>query len=255
MTDPLDSARSCIQHAQKRIHELAADIHAYEASKPYEEVWETDKASGDRLHKVVVRQLPPRALGHIAFDAMNNLRAALDQAGYAVAYVANPGASRKYGNFPFGENLSEVQSRFTSNNGNSRDIPGPIFDVIVGYRPFKAGNYELWALNKLCNSNKHQTMVFPFIKPMSATILRGVISGATFGLANGANPYEYILQRVRPEGYSTVEIKFDFQIKLGNEQSFPQLPPALEYLNNQAIQVQTILDAIEAKAKSEKIFI
>lgn len=253
MTDPLDSARSCIEHAQKRINELAADIHAYESSKPYEEVWEIDEASGDRLHKVVVRKLPPRALGHIAFDAMSNLRAALDQAGYAVAYAANPGPSRKYGNFPFGDSQSEVQSRRMS--GNSRDIPEQIFDVIVGYQPFKDGNYELWALNKLCNSNKHQTMVFPFIKPMSATILRGVISGATFGITKGANPYEFILQRVKPGGYSTAEIKFDFQIKLGDEQSFPHLPSALKYLNNQTSQVQTILGAIEVKAKSERIFI
>jgi hypothetical protein len=254
MTDPLDSARSCIQHAQRRIRELAADIQAYEASMPYEEFWETDPVSGDRIHKVSVRKLPSRELGHIAFDAMSNLRAALDQAGYAAAYFANPGSPRKNGNFPFGDSLSDVQSRRTSGNRKSRDIPDSIFEVMVDYKPYKAGNYQLWALNKLCNSNKHQTMVFPFIKPMSVTIFSGVINGTTFGLMKGANPYEFILQRIRPGGYSTAEIKFDFQIKLGNDQTFPQLPPALEYLNNQTIQVCSILDAIEVKAKMEKIF-
>ena len=82
-----------------------------------------------------------------------------------------------------------------------------------------------------------------------------LINVTTCGLMKGANPYEFILQRIRPGGYSTAEIKFDFQIKLGNDQTFSQLPPALEYLNNQTIQVCSILDAIEVKAKMEKIFI
>src|SRR2546428_10680207 len=96
---------------------------------------------GGRITVTVQRLLgqPPKplpiALAGIAADAIYNLRAALDQAGYAVAVAAK--TSGKNAHFPFGDTLEEVKSR---EQGGSKEIPKSIFDAMVALRPFETGN-------------------------------------------------------------------------------------------------------------------
>ena len=105
-------------------------------------------------HKVKLVKPMPAALPGIVFDALNSLRAALDQAGYDVAVAA--GTTGHNAHFPFRRNLSDVQYR---KKARSKDFPEEIFDLMLTFQPYKGGNDLLWALNKLCNSYKHELIL------------------------------------------------------------------------------------------------
>ena len=34
---------------------------------------------------------------------------------------------------------------------------------MAAFKPYKGGNVPLWALNKLCNTSKHETLLIPFL--------------------------------------------------------------------------------------------
>lgn len=154
MSDPLHNSRYSIDHAKRRINELEVEIATFYRSNPYSTVVEQDPDGRYDIYKARLTKNLPVGIPGTAFDALTNLRSALDQAGYAVARAAN--TKGRDAKFPFGDNETEVRSR---KRGQSKDIPEGIFDVMVGLQPYKGGNDLLWALNKACNSNKHEIVI------------------------------------------------------------------------------------------------
>jgi hypothetical protein len=154
MADPFRSSRYSLDRAKGHIQHLKTERDAWFRSNPYAKIIEPNAEGTEDIHKVRLTQPMPVAIPGIAVDALNNLRSALDQAGYAVAIAAS--TTGKKAHFPFGKTLTEVQSRIT---GTSKHIPKEIFDVMVAFQPYEGGNAPLWAVNELCNTNKHEDVV------------------------------------------------------------------------------------------------
>lgn len=241
MTLDLHNSRSCLKHARRRIVELEADIKEYYSTAPYTETNDIDPTTGDRVRKVQVTKQPGRELGHVAFDAISHMRAALDQAAHAVAVAS--GSKEKSAYFPFGSTEEEIREKRC---GGSKAFPKKLFDLMISFQPYKTGDFNLWALNKLCNTMKHAVMVYPALRPSAVTIHSGAISGGTVGHKWSSEISELELERIRPDGSSSLVITYKFQIQLGDESRVAGLPPAVEYLNYVANLIENILIAIEA---------
>jgi hypothetical protein len=154
MSNPLQNSKYSVSNSRRHIRGLEAEIVAFFKSDPYARVVDFDPNGHDDIHKLKLVKPMPELLSGLAFDAVSNLRAALDQAGHTIGVAA--GASGKNSAFPFGDTLAEVKSRA---GAGSRDIPKPLFDLMVASGPYKGGNDLLWALNKLCNLHKHEIII------------------------------------------------------------------------------------------------
>jgi hypothetical protein len=157
MREPFHSSKYSIAHAKRRIRELEADIELFIKSDPYTRSVEPDTKRGKDIHKIKLIKPMPAPIPGTAFDALNNLRSALDQAGYVTASAR--GKAGDHAHFPFGDTLQEAE-RGHKDKGRSREIPWQIFNHMLSYKPYLRpdGNVLLWALNKLCNSNKHEVI-------------------------------------------------------------------------------------------------
>lgn len=171
MSDPFHSSRYCIDHADRRILELIRTSNAFIQTHPCKANVETDHKTSEQVLKIKLIKLMPIEIPGIVFDVLNNLRSALDHAGLATA-KAN-GTKGRNAHFPFGKTRSEVLGRIKG-NGRSRDIPADIFAIMVKAKPYRRGNRYLWALNDMCNANKHE-LIIPFAmgSPMVAFSFKG----------------------------------------------------------------------------------
>ncbi len=154
--DPLHSSKYCLSHAKHRINELIGVINSFAETNPCKSFIEIDANTGESVLKVKLTKPMPVDVPGIVFDALNCLRSALDHAGYAVCIAARINGQNAH--FPFGDTVGEVIGR-AKGNGRSRDIPQEIFNAMVDCKPYLCGNNTLWALNRLCNRNKHDFII------------------------------------------------------------------------------------------------
>jgi hypothetical protein len=192
-----------------------------------------------------------RPCSGIVFDAVTNLRSALDQAGFAVAVAA--GKKGKDAHFPFGDTLAEVQSRA---GGPSKDIPKEIFDVMVSAKPYKGGNDLLWALNKLCNTNKHE-MIIPMgmavggVVMASGPSMKGLLSIGGHRWDSAKNEMEFL--RTGTTTIADINGQFTISVAIGKIE-IVEGQPALKIFNATAGEVERVLMAIEAEARRIGLF-
>jgi hypothetical protein len=149
---------------------------AYFVTNPGEDFIDIDEAAGLRLYKFRYKSPAPKILSQIAVDVVSNLRAALDQAAYVCAVESGKAAPRMT-HFPFGETKQEVAA--LRGRRGSADLPLEIFDVMAGFRPWRDGNFNLWAMNRLTNAHKHRLTVAGAASAMHAmelALLRSPLS-------------------------------------------------------------------------------
>jgi|SRR5579862_172716 len=154
------SPRLTTLRAEHHINDLNARINEFVSNKPWSDRIESDPNNpGHQVHKIAFARRLPSDLSCIVFDAASNLRAVLDQVGYASA-VASGRENPKRTNFPFADDLAGL-----NNNIDGRKVcdhlPSEITALFRSFKPYKGGNNILWALNRLCNTNKHATLA-PF---------------------------------------------------------------------------------------------
>lgn len=249
MNDALESARYCLAHAARRIRELESEVAAFGALNPFLEFWQKDPKSGEQVLKVKLTRSMPQSLSGIAVDAVGQLRATLDQAGYAVAVAA--GSKGKMGQFPFGGTLADAQLR---KKGRSKDIPQEIFDLMIGFRPYRGGNDRLWGLNRLCNTNKHEVIV-PLVTASNGFAIRdGVINGPVSVTAkwDGVKG-ELEVARIGAGGSIKGNFQYSFFVAVGPVEAVGG-QPAIELLDALAEEIGRILNAIEAEALRLGVF-
>jgi hypothetical protein len=148
-----ESPRLTILRAQYHIDDLNAKIVEFVSNQPWSYRIDQDVPARQDLHKIKFERRLPSQLPCIVFDAVNNMRAVLDQAGYASS-VASGRQTPKRTNFPFADDLTGL-----NNNIDGRKVcdhlPAEIVTLFRGFNPYQGGNDTLWAMNKLCNSKKH----------------------------------------------------------------------------------------------------
>jgi len=158
MADVLYSPWLTLVRAQYHIQNFKALVHAFANRKPWTYIVDRQSKPGKIIHKIKFTQQLSEMLPCILFDAVNNLRAVLDQSGYAASIAAGK-INPKKTNFPFGDNLSQLENNITG-RGVCEHIPSEIITLFRGFEPYEGGNGNaLWLLNKLCNSKKHCSII------------------------------------------------------------------------------------------------
>lgn len=257
MSGNLDSARSMLARAQMHIGAFREAVMAFLDSEPFLQVAELDTASNERVTKLKLVKAAPLELNHIAADALVNLRSALDQAGYAVATAAGGKGRDTY--FPFGDNEAEVRSRDRS---GSKEIPKEIFDVMVSFKPYQGGDDFLWAMNKLCNANKHRLLNEMASRTDNATKFSLVLrKGAPDGKLQVRMPqWNHVakeLELFRCDANNNDDYHYDIQLRVFV--SFGGIGvldghPAEGVLDLLAKKVETIISALDAEATRIRLF-
>src|SRR5262245_30553102 len=107
MHEPFITAKMLIGRARNQIADLRERINAFSGSEAWAHIVEKDVDGTTDIHKI---RMPPNPSGEwtlILFEATNNLRSALDQIAYNVAFlIGKPKA--KAAKFPFGLTESDM---------------------------------------------------------------------------------------------------------------------------------------------------
>ncbi len=150
MADEFLSPRRCVERAKKHIAELDGQVNAW--LKTVSDKIAAESEPQGREHPVDRKSLYP--LEEVAFDTINGLRTALDQACFAAA-VAGGNPDPKKAQFPFGDDAAGLENVI---NRGCKHIPPDIVALLRAFKPYPGGNIILWALNKLANTNKHRLL-------------------------------------------------------------------------------------------------
>jgi hypothetical protein len=154
MSDPFRSARSVLRRASHHIANLKQEIEVFTDTKPYTYRCE-DNGNGFETHLYIFSPDFSDDISCIMFDAVNNLRAALDQMAYAIAFKYR-GPSKNYAYFPFTKDFAFWDDRI---NGAKNDFPPEIIAFFERCQPYKGGNNTLWAVDYIANVKKHALLI------------------------------------------------------------------------------------------------
>lgn len=252
MSDPFNSARSKLTWAKENLFpDLYQRIVGFDNLQPYAKVVEPDpQQPGWEIHKIKLVKPFPESFGNLASDIVVNLRSALDNAGYAVAVATGKPDARNCA-FPFAKDVAHMASGI----GRSADLPKEIQSLFCGFQPYRGGDDLLWALNELCNGNKHK-----FISPMQTVMWRGRASAQGFGRPfSMPDPHkwdstnnEMVVISLGPlvVPNATWDYDFDFLPLI----TFNEIPvvagkPILGVLYELCLKVESILTGIEAESR------
>lgn len=249
---PFRDSKYTLAHAKRRLAEFEGEVAAFLNSNPYAKVIEQNADGTEDLYKIKLVKPMPIGLPGVAFDTVNNLRAALDQAGFAAARAA--GNNGREAHFPFRENSTEMQGtirQHAGGKGPSKDIPAEIFTLMVAFQPYKGGNDLLWALNKLCNTQKHKIVVPMAIANAGALFKRVIFERGPASIMIprwDSAKQEMILVRIARGVPRSIDIEVDTFIAIGKVDGV-EGQPAIGILNGLAGVVERIIMAIEAESR------
>jgi hypothetical protein len=251
MIDLFTSARLTLDRAQHHINDFDATFNAFLADDPWTLLIDRQAEPGRSIFKVYFRRKLPEILPCIVFDAANNLRAVLDQIGYAVA-VASGNANPKKTSFPFGDDAKSVDNCIA---GWCKDIPPEIRVLFRSFNPYLGGNDSLWALNKLCNTKKHCALVPLAMNNFTTEIVTFADKSAIItNVAPTWNPnkFELTLFSVASEIESDIRGNFAFEIALDGVQTLTG-KSAIGVLNTMSSIVESVLMATEWECRRLKL--
>jgi len=253
MGDVFYSPRLTLVRARHHILNFATTVNEFVDSKPWTEFVDKDTDPSQDLYKVKFTHALPEMLPCVVFDAANNLRAVLDQAGYASALAAKS-PSQKATKFPFGPTEEYFKKNLRDRCG---DLPAEIRAIFEGSNAYKTGDNTLWALNEIANANKHCALKPLIIDSPSAffsgkTVGKGwtgqIVSPGGAGIGWNAEKNEITLM-AEPSGTNfridtnvTFNIAIDGIDTLDNQQ-------AVDVLKAMAHKVEGILSATEAECR------
>lgn len=251
MTDPFASARSKLAWAQEHLPDLNRRIEEWSELDPYAEIIEADpQRPGYEIHKLKLVKPLPDAFGNATGDLVGNLRSVLDMAGYAIAAALNNPTARNT-NFPFASDVHHMASSI----GRSADLPKEIQSLFCGFQPYRGGDDLLWALNEMCNGNKHK-----IVTPMCAPVLRNFASirgkGRFFSMPD---PHVWNYAKSEMEVFTLgpplfPDAKCDYDLDFSAFVAVHEIPVVegheiVQLLALLCNKVQSILMAIEAESK------
>jgi hypothetical protein len=155
MANLFDSPRLTFARAQHHIHDFNMAVDSFVKGNPWTYGIDKDSQPGQDVHRIKFMRELPEMLPCVLFDVANNLRAVLDQVGYAAA-VAGRSPSLKATKFPFSRTETDFRNNWA---GGCKDLPTEIRDIFKGYKAYEGGNNSLWALNEIANTKKHLALV------------------------------------------------------------------------------------------------
>lgn len=247
MADDFASPKSMLRRAKTQIAELDAQIKSFTKDEPWAHVVEKDSDGVTNLHKIKFTDRLSDDLPHIVFEAANNLRAVLDQLGFAVAQLAgNP--EPKSCKFPFGP--TEVDMRNNS-KGGCKDLPAEIRTLFEGFNAYSGGNNALWALNELANGPKHKTL-YPVALGSAGMFARNMSISGNFSVPairyDSANN-EIVFLRVGLNAKVSYDVNVAFSVALDNVAGVVNGQHPVAALDAMRSEVESVLMATEAECR------
>lgn len=245
------SAHQKLAWGRKHVAELEREIGIFLKVSPGKIVTEPHPNKPDQaIHKLRLEHALPCQLSMIAGDAVDNIRASLDHAMFAVATAAFPGKSIDSAYFPFAGSALSLENALKGRT----NIPREILPLLRGLKPYKGGNDILAALNLACNRNKHALILSLAAVPIT---LHGKVRGTGGPISitlekfkgpwvwdSGKNEMEFFI--TRHDAQFDAEFDFRFLVTLAeivpDEQAFTALYAI-------AGEVERILVAIEAESR------
>jgi hypothetical protein len=246
-THPFDSPRRTLQRAKHHIRDLKDVIGTFTVEHPWSYVIDSESQAPNDVHKIRFHTPPPASAASILFDAVNNLRASLDQIGYSAA-IASGKIDPKGTNFPFGKHADGVEEVFKKNRAHLTLSP-EIMDLFRSAEPYKGGSGQLlWAINKLCNTKKHCNLVPTMVT--GATFIARPPTGAPAGTGLAGsnwmpNELELILMVVPAEDDPDLSGSFSFTVSVDSV-DFIRDKPIVVVLEGAAAMVADLLVSAEA---------
>lgn len=170
MSDIFHSSKYSISRAKHHISDFERQSIEFFKTNPYSFVVDVDVDTSEQIHKVKLIKPMPVALPAIASDAVTNLRSALDQAIYGITSAL--GVNSTY--FPIAKDAFHFENGV---NGRCKELPKEIVALIRSFKAYKGGNDLLWALNEVCNTNKHAIICPVALTTSNVTFSSGVFYG------------------------------------------------------------------------------
>ena len=196
--DPFDSPKRQLKRGKLYIERLRKRFLTFLDKVSHTQVIEQHPNGRDSVVKIVFNMRIPVGFDETAYMAIDAIRSALDQTGYAAA-VAGGKVKPKKAYFPIADSPSELEGNITKRR-ICADIPDEVVAVFRSFSPYKGGNDTLWALNKLRQA--FHTSIIPTM--MSAGGFRltkaDIVGGYIYIPEYDADKNEIILARLKPGG-------------------------------------------------------
>lgn len=247
MSNHLAGSRQRAARAKAHIRNLDRIVKSFIRRKPYKHVIEPHPDGIHEIHKLKARRRNlPHSFADFSTDAIQNMRAALDQAVYAIALahgISNHRVLRSVA-FPFSSSASDFQTRL---KGACPGFPQEILKLLGSFKPYKGGINTLWAINELANTSKHKTLT---------TVAFRIVAAHTYeisGMGNIVFPpqwnrtrNEFVLGTAMPNTRVMYRVGFAFNIGLDD---IPLIAgkPIIGVLNDMASIVDSLLDQLESE--------
>jgi hypothetical protein len=223
-------------------------IAKYFESNPYTIVTEVDE-EGNTVKIARFHTPLPDEIDRFAVAAAENLRSALDQAGWLATLLETGIDYSTRTHFPFAHSDSESE-RKRVRNGTSKHLPDEVFSLFWSFKPYPGGDDILWGLNKIHNTSEHR-----IIEPYTPQVTPRVRMGARPGIFNGgllkietrtwdSEKNQIVLATFK--GDTGCKVDFAMAVRLHN---FPSTLPAIEVFYNLTRIVKGIVTATEQWAK------
>jgi hypothetical protein len=245
-TGPFESSWRKVARSEEHFRELDLKIKNFACITPYEKVVEPHpEKAGHVVHKMKLTKPLPDSLGEIAGDVVQNLRSALDIAGYSIALALGIN-DPKYCAFPFAGSLAQIANSL----GRCKDLPKEMQSLFVGFQPYYGGDNDLWALNEMCVCDKHKMLT-----PIGTGVVRTAGSVRGTGFFSMPDPHRWDRAKNEMEiitlGPGAVfEYNLDFYIFVAlNGIKFVDGKSAPEVLYAMGCKVYSVLETIEAEAR------
>jgi hypothetical protein len=246
MADIFTSAKSVFRRANHHITDLESAIKSIAPYHPYTYVLELDTKTDEFLHKLIRSEDFSDNISCIMFDAINNLRACLDQMTYAIAQRHRGGSD--FALFPFAKNVGHWPDKI---KGLKNHVPADICAVFERFQPYKGGNNTLWAVNYLANIKKHALLVPAGYLGVAVRILDGTDTPPVDVTPASGNKNEIIIHHSPkiPSRHPNIEITYS--IVLDNPEEIIHGQPPVPLLNAMSREVERVM--IDTEIECRKI--
>ena len=135
--DYFESSRIRLTRAKELIGDFKTQAETFLKSRPFEGVSEVNQEKTHQEFKVRFTQPLPTRLTSLAVDAIENLRASLDNVLFSVTRAAGNTSAHPHAHFPFCSELGKFENTI---KGRCKDLHGDIVSLSRHYRPYGGGD-------------------------------------------------------------------------------------------------------------------
>ncbi len=245
MSDPFHSPKGRLARANEHIDEIARQGKAFFETEPYTTTIEIEPKTGNQLYKFKMTRPLPDNITHLTVECLEALRSALDQAAFTTSALSGkPTAKSAY--FPIADDVAGLENVI---KGRCKDLPPDIITFFRALNPYKGGNYPVWALNKLCNTNKHKLIAPVGLFPRQIRLSKAVMTGEGYfpNFAWDIEKNELVFAVIPPGGNLQYDFNLTHSITFWDVEavSGEEVGPVLEHI---ARVVERIVLGTEAEA-------